>query len=156
VRSAACREILPVASAVSCYNARVGLTYVEAELAAPNRPKRRQRVRFLVDSGAIYSLAPASVLRRLGIRPLRRDEFELADGSTMRRTVGLALFRIGNKLGGSEAIFGGPRDEPLLGTMTLEALGLELDPVRRRLRRTRLLMAGFRSGARGDKRAVQA
>ena len=130
----------------------MGLTYVDAELADPSRPKRWERIRFLVDSGAIYSLAPALVLRRLGIRPLRRDEFELADGSKMRRKVGLALFRIGNTLGGSEVIFGGPRDEPLLGAVTLEALGFELDPVRRRLRRTRLLMAGFRRGARSGKR----
>ena len=123
----------------------MGLTYVDAELAAPARPNQRERVRFLVDSGAIYSLAPTPVLRRLGIRPLRRDEFELADESTMRRQVGLALFRIANTLGGSEVIFGGPRDEPLLGAVTLAALGFELDPVRRRLRRTRLLMAGFRT-----------
>ncbi len=126
----------------------MGLTYVEADLAEPSRPTRRERVRFLVDSGAIYSLAPAPVLRRLGIRPLRRDEFELADGSKMRRSVGLALFKIGNTLGGSEVIFGRSRDEPLLGAVTLEALGFELDPVRRRLRRTRLLMAGFRRGHR--------
>ena len=126
----------------------MGLTFIEAELAEPSRPKRWERIRFLVDSGDIYSLAPARVLRGLGIRPLRREEFELADGSTMRRMVGLALFKIGNKLGGSEVIFGGPRDEPLLGAVTLEALGLELDPVRRRLRRTRLLMAGFRTGTR--------
>lgn len=123
----------------------MGLTYVDAELSSPTNRKRGERVRFLVDSGAIYSLAPSAVLRRLGIRALRREEFELADGSTMRRRVGLALFRIGNTLGGSEVIFGGPRDEPLLGAVTLEALGFELDPVRRRLRRTRLLMAGFRA-----------
>jgi predicted aspartyl protease len=133
---------------VTCYDVRVGLTYVDAELAEPSRPRRRERVRFLVDSGAIYSLAPAPVLRRLGIPRLRREEFELADGSKMRRTVGLALFRIGKTLGGSEVIFGRPQDEPLLGAVTLEALGFELDPVRRRLRRTRLLMAGFRRGTR--------
>src|SRR5262249_34057275 len=126
--------------------------FVDAELAAPSRPKRLERVRYLVDSGAIHSLAPAAVLRRLGISPLRRDEFELADGSMMRRTVGLALFRIGNKLGGSEVIFGRPPDEPLPGAVTLEALGLELDPVRRRLRRARPLMAGFRKKARRSRR----
>lgn len=135
-------------TAGTCYDVCMGLMHVDAELAEPSRPKRWERVRFLVDSGAIYSLAPAPILRRLGIRPLRREEFELADGSTMRRPVGLALFRIHNKLGGSEVIFGGPRDEPLLGAVTLEALGFELDPVRRRLRRTRLLMAGFRKGTR--------
>jgi predicted aspartyl protease len=127
---------------------RMGLAYVDAELASPSRPKRLEQVRFLVNSGAIYSLVPARVLRRLGIRPLRHDHFELADGGTMRRAVGLALFRIGTKLGGSDVIFGGPRDEPLLGAVTLQALGLELDPVRRRLRRTRLLMAGFRRNTR--------
>jgi clan AA aspartic protease len=126
----------------------VGLTYVDVEMANPARPSRRRALRFLVDSGAIYSLAPAPLLRSLGIRPIRRDSFELADGSRMRRQVGLALFRIGRKLGGSEVIFGGARDEPLLGAVTLEALGLELDPARRRLRPTRLLMAGFRRTSR--------
>lgn len=122
----------------------MGLTYVDVELANPARPARRTTARFLVDSGDIYSLAPAALLRRLGLRPIRKDTFELADGSHMRRDVGLALFRIGRKLGGSEVVFGGPHDEPLLGAVTLEALGLELDPARRRLRPTRLLMAGFR------------
>jgi len=122
----------------------VGLTYVDVEMANPARPARRASVRFLVDSGAIYSLAPRALLKHLAIRPIRKDTFELADGSCMRRDVGLALFRIGGKLGGSEVVFGGPRDEPLLGAVTLEALGLELDPARRRLRPTRLLMAGFR------------
>lgn len=131
----------------------MGLTYVEADLARPDRANRQERVRFLVDSGAIYSLAPAPILRRLGIRPLRREVFELADGSTMRRDVGLALFRIGRTLGGSEVIFGAPGDEPLLGAVTLEALGFELDPARRRLRRTRLLMAGFRRSPGGRRRA---
>jgi predicted aspartyl protease len=126
----------------------VGLTYVDVEVANPAIPRRRTRARFLVDSGAIHSLAPASFLRGLGIRAIRRDTFELADGTTMRRDVGLALFRIGRKLGGSEVVFGGPRDEPLLGAVTLEALGLELDPARRRLRPTRLLMAGFRGRRR--------
>lgn len=122
----------------------MGLTYVDADIANPSARSRRTRVRFLVDSGAIDSFVPAPILRRLGVRPLRRDELELADGSRMRRSVGLALFRVEGKLGGSEVIFGGVRDEPLLGAVTLEAVGLELDPVRRRLRRARLLMAGFR------------
>ena len=84
----------------------------------------------------------------------RRDSFELANGRTMRREVGLALFRVAKTLGGPEVIFGAPRDEPLLGAVTLEALGFELDPARRRLRCTRLLMAGFRSGARATRRGL--
>jgi len=84
---------------------RMGLTFIDAELAAPGRPRRWEGIRFRVDSGAISSLAPGRVLRRLGIRPLRREDFELADGSTMRRRVGLALFRVGNKVGGSEVDF---------------------------------------------------
>ncbi len=95
----------------------------------------------LVDSGAIYSVVPTAVLRRLGIPPRRRETFTLADGSHVRRSVGLAIFELEGREGGSQVIFGAQGDACLLGAVTLEELGLMLDPLKRQLRPLKLMLA---------------
>src|SRR5229473_2733293 len=114
----------------------MGITVLEIEVANPARPSVAEKIDFLVDSGAIYSVVPASVLRKLGIKPLRaKEEFRLADGSKIERRKGIALFRYERKEGGADVIFGEPGDSTLLGALTLEALGLALDPIRPELDR---------------------
>ena len=108
-----------------------------------------EKIDFLVDSGAIYSVVPASVLRKLGIKPLRaQEEFRLADGSKIQRRKGIALFRYEGKEGGADVIFGKPGDSTLLGALTLEALGLALDPIRRELKPLPMILAGWRPRTR--------
>ena len=41
----------------------------------------------LVDTGATYTLAPASVLRRLGVEPIGRQTFLIADGSRVEHVL---------------------------------------------------------------------
>ena len=48
--------------------------------------------------------------------------------------MGTAFFEIGARKGAATVIFGQPGDAPLLGALTLESLGLMLDPLRRKLR----------------------
>jgi aspartyl protease family protein len=123
----------------------MGLTVLKVEVANPAKPKVAEAVDFLIDSGAIYSVVPAPILRRLGIRPLRkREEFRLADGSTIERRKGVALFRYQDKEGGADVVFGEPGDSNLLGALTLEALGLSLDPLRRELRPLPMILAGWK------------
>jgi hypothetical protein len=124
----------------------MGLTTLELEVANPAKPEKGERVTFLVDSGAIYSVGPAPVLKRLGIKPLTREEFRLAGGSTITRKKGVAVFRYGARAGGADVIFGEPGDSVLLGAFTLEALGLSLDPLRRELRPLPLVLAGMPEG----------
>ena len=112
----------------------MGLTVLRVEVGNPAKPTRTEEVEFLIDSGAIYSVVPARILKRLGIKPLVTEEFRLADGTTIRRKKGVALFRYGERVGGADVIFGQPDDSILLGAFTLEALGLSLDPLRRELR----------------------
>lgn len=69
----------------------MGLTVLELEIGNPAKPDVTERVEFLIDSGAIYSVVPKPVLARLEIRPLTEDSFRFADGSTIRRGKGIAL-----------------------------------------------------------------
>jgi hypothetical protein len=72
----------------------------------PATPKVTEEIEFLVDSGAVYSVVPARILRRLGIKPLSAEEFRFADGSTIRRKKGIALFRYQDRVGGAGVISG--------------------------------------------------
>jgi len=112
----------------------MGITTIRAKVSNPEARKRMIEQEFIVDSGAIYAVVPAAVLRRLGIRPESRETFTLADGSHATRRVGFAIFEINGRRGASKVIFGAPGDATLFGAVTLEELGLMLDPLRRELR----------------------
>ena len=118
----------------------MGVTTLDIEIANIADPETIERLRFTVDSGAVYSVVPAPVLRRLGIRPLKRETFRLADGTHIRRHKGGALFKFRDYVGVADVIFGEKGDATLLGALTLEALGLVLDPIRRELRPMDLLL----------------
>jgi predicted aspartyl protease len=120
----------------------VGLTTVSLTVKKSHGARKALKVKFLVDSGAVYSVVEGSILRSLGCRPYRSLEFHLADGSTMSRRVGDAYFEYRGEGGPAPVIFGEPGDQNLLGVTTLEALGLVLDPFKRQLRPMTLPLMG--------------
>jgi clan AA aspartic protease len=120
----------------------MGLTFIKAKITNPARPRKSADLEFLVDSGAAYSVVPASVLKRLGIKPRTKRTFILADGSSVERKMGHALFRLDGNEGASPVIFGEKDDSTLLGVVSLEALGLILDPLKRELRPLPMVLGG--------------
>ena len=119
----------------------MGLTYIRASITNPAQPRRTARLKFLVDSGALYSVVPTPVLRRLGIKPGKTKSFILADGTEEKRSVGQALFRLDGEEAASPVIFGEAGGGVLLGSVSLEALGLMLDPLKRELRPLPMMLA---------------
>src|SRR6266436_5117217 len=119
----------------------MGITIEKLTVKESRRSKKQTEVDFLVDSGAIYSLVPASVLKKLGIHAYREVEFVLADGKKIFRKVGDAYFEYKGNGGSAPVIFGEKGDEPLLGATTLESIGLALNPFTRQLYPIRMLMA---------------
>jgi hypothetical protein len=77
----------------------LGVTVLTIEVANVASPEATERLEFIVDSGAVYSVVPAPVLERLGILPLKQA-----------------------------------------GALTLESLGLSLDPIRRELKPMDLIL----------------
>ncbi len=118
----------------------MGLTFLEIEVGNPAKPDIKEKLEFLIDSGAIYSVVPAPILDQLGIKPLTEQEFRLANGTKIVRKKGIALFSYGDRIGGADVIFGEEGDSNLLGAFTLEALGLTLDPLRRELKPLPMLL----------------
>ena len=121
----------------------MGLTVLEIEVGNPAKPEVTEKIEFLIDSGAIYSVVPTPILERLGIRPLVEQEFRLANGTKIVRKKGGALFKYGDRIGVADVIFGEEGDSGLLGAFTLEALGLSLDPLRRELKPLPMILAGL-------------
>jgi clan AA aspartic protease len=118
----------------------VGLTHVQVQVGNPANGRKTETVRCLLDSGAIYSLIPGTVLKRLGIKPHSTREFVLANGEVVRRKLGTATFEYQGHRGDSMVIVGERGDEALLGATTLEGFGLVLDPFRRELRPIQLTL----------------
>lgn len=118
----------------------MGITLTRATIKNPQFPKKETELDFLVDSGAIYSVVPREYLEKLGMKPHRKQEFTLADGTKIEREIGDAIFELEGIRAASPVVFGKKGDSLLLGVFTLEALGLILDPFNRKLRPMKLLM----------------
>lgn len=113
----------------------MGLTDVTLVVSNPVDSSRVRRLRFLMDSGAIYSVVPGEILSELGIVPDDVESFTLADFTEIKRPVGQAAFSFEGRTRTSPVMFGEKGDAILLGVMTLESLGLMLDPVKQELRK---------------------
>src|SRR5438876_1223929 len=69
----------------------VGISYIHGTVHGPTG--KEASVRFLIDSGATYSLLPEPVWQAIGLVPKREMEFVLADGTTVHRPVWSATSR---------------------------------------------------------------
>ncbi len=125
---------------------------LEIEIANRSRPAKSGTLLSLVDFGAIYCVAPARVLRRLGIRPLAKEEFLLAHESKIisrpgrrtlqvrrsKRPIGCDLWRRGRP---SVASSVDPR-----------SMGLSLDPLKRELVPLPMILGAWRPADRAGRR----
>lgn len=121
----------------------LGLTYFAIDIASPVWSEEFRTERFLIDSVAVYSVVQGPVLEDLGIEPHSHRTFTLANGDQIERALGDALFRYKEHRGAAPVIFGEPGDSNLLGMVTLEALGYVLDPLKRDLRPSPMVLAGL-------------
>ncbi|WP_309492967.1 retroviral-like aspartic protease family protein [Candidatus Hecatella orcuttiae] len=115
----------------------MGITHLEGTVKGP---AGEEQVRFLVDSSATYSLLPQKVWRKIGLKPMREHTFTLADGSAITRKVSECYIILPQGEARTPVILGEAGDEALLGVVTLEILGLVLDPFKRTLKPMRMLL----------------
>jgi len=112
----------------------MGLTHVSGTVRRPDGRGAGVRVRFLVDTGALITVLPERVWRRLGLKPTSTAEFGLADGSAIVRAVSEARFEIARRTATSPVVLGECDDAPLLGAVTLETLRLMVNSLTREVR----------------------
>lgn len=123
----------------------MGITFTKARISNPRQARRRAiEVEFLIDTGAIYSVIPVATARELALKKLDREEFTLADGSHRSYDIGEAFFELGDRHGTSKVVFGPTSATPLLRALTLESLGLMVNPITREVSPMRLFLASSR------------
>ena len=115
----------------------MGLTRVAVQLRNL-RSEQSLTADFLVDTGALDSMAPANALRDIGIEPVGKRVYELANGHLEEYEYGLAEISFMGHLTAGEVIFGPENTEPLLGAITLQAAGFIVDPRHEKLRKLSL------------------
>ncbi len=110
----------------------VGTFYVDFVIWNQGRTQSRT-LNGLVDTGASYTLIPASILEELGIERIRSRLFSLADGSKRELSIGRANLELEGQSDDVHVIFGLDGKKVLLGAMALEAFALAADAKNRRL-----------------------
>ena len=111
-----------------------GSIYVTVALRAEGNAERYQ-AQFPVDTGATDSLAPADELRKIGVKPVGKMAYEMADGSLVEYEFGLVEISFMGDITAGRVIFGPNGVEPLLGVTALESVGITVDPANRVLKR---------------------
>jgi predicted aspartyl protease len=99
----------------------------------PTDPSRAEEFEVSVDTGASYSWVSRSRLEALGIRPTRRMSFRTIEGRSIERELAAAFVRVDGYTGGDTLVLAEPGDAEVMGTHTLESLGLTVDPIRKAL-----------------------
>src|SRR5882724_5631852 len=66
----------------------MAIFYVDGTLSHPGDPKLKRKLRFLVDTGAFFSVAPRDILAMLKVAPVREETVQFADGRKARWKVG--------------------------------------------------------------------
>jgi len=116
----------------------MGVTYIEGKVKGTSN--KTVDVKFLIDSGATYSLLPKSIWESIDLKAKRKLSFTLADGTSIERSVSEAFVSFPQGEAHTPVILGEENDEALLGVVTLEILGLVLNPFDRTLHPMRMIL----------------
>lgn len=112
-----------------------------ALVANPREDKPPVEVKFLVDTGAMFTCLPTPQLEALGLTPQWRVPITLADGRHEEWMATEVLLTINGRTLHTTCLFAPPGSLPLLGAVTLEQFALSVDPLNRTLVPTRVPMA---------------
>ncbi|MBS7610495.1 retroviral-like aspartic protease family protein [Candidatus Bathyarchaeota archaeon] len=101
---------------------------------------KRVDVELLVDTGATYTVIPSKLLEFIGVSKVRMVRLRLADNRVVVKPLGEVGIEIqGFKATATPVIFG-EEGIFLLGSVTMEQLGLAPDPIEKRLKQVEALL----------------
>ena len=116
----------------------MGETYVTVTVRNPTDPERAWEGEFLADTGTTTSIIPRSQLEKIGIAPVSSRLVELADGSSTRLDLGIAILSFVGEDSPSAVFFGADDADPLLGTTAMQVAGVKVDPLNHCLERSKI------------------
>lgn len=113
----------------------MGLTKVTTKLTSLYDPQVIYESVFLVDTGAVDSLAPADELEKIGVPREGKMAYELADGTVKEYPYGLVRIEFMGEITAGRVVFGERGCEAILGVTALESVGIMVDPISKTLKR---------------------
>lgn len=112
----------------------MGLLHTIVKLRSLGTSNGTYEAKFLVDTGATDSLVPTSELKQIGVVPIGKTIYELADGTLQEFSFGLVEIAFMDEVTAGRVIFGPDDAKPLLGVTALESVGITIDPANRTLK----------------------
>src|SRR5438046_9792947 len=100
----------------------MGFVEVEVTISNPAARERSATAKLLVDTGATLAWIPRSTLEFIGIAPLGRRGFLLADGRRVERETGTVIVTLGGVTIGDTVAFSAAGGGSIWGATALAAL----------------------------------
>ncbi len=113
----------------------MGLTHVTVRISSFQDEGLCFEKEFLVDTGATDSLVPGEELKKIGVKPIGKMAYELADGTLREYPFGLVKIEFMGEVTAGRVIFCPEDIEPILGVTALESVGIFVDPANKTLKR---------------------
>ena len=110
---------------------QVGIFNAPFTVYSPDRERSRSLIG-LVDTGALHTIVPASVLEALDVPIYTQREYALADGSIVSMRLGSAQIELQGEIIPVPILFGLDPRNILIGATTLETFGWAVDTKNRR------------------------
>jgi aspartyl protease family protein len=99
----------------------------------PASPSRVEEMDVIVDTGAAYSWISRGKLESMGVHSVRTMQFRTIEGHTIERDLAPVFVATDGFTGGDNVVMAEAGDMEVLGSHTLETLGVTVDPVNKRL-----------------------
>ena len=132
----------------------MGATRVTVTIRNPAAPEPYREGLFPVDAGATDSLVPRPHLEAIGLAPKGRRVYRPADGSEISMDVAVGEIEFMGETVGGTILFRAADAEPLLGATAPASVGIEVDPLNRRLKRLPAVRLKGLSAAAWEPRAA--
>lgn len=121
-------------------NELMGYVKVAVRIYNPADRSKFVHLDLLADTGAIYTAIPASLLKKINVKPTSTRRFKLANGKVERYPTGEAYVEVAGEGATSIIAFLPEGSVPRLGVTTMELLGLQVDPTTGELKPLELLL----------------
>ena len=95
----------------------------------------------IVDSGSFNTWIPKERVQAIGVQELGFKRFRTIGGEIVERPYGAGVCTVDGARGVSEVVFGEASDATVLGTLTMEELGIKIDPRNGRITREDVFLA---------------
>lgn len=110
----------------------MALTYLTLKVSNPSKPQLTFSKKFLVDTGAPYSIVDEKFLNKIKVKEKRIMQFVMPNGQKTTQEICDVMFTYKDKTAPSPVVFG-DQNIFVVGKLTLETFGLGVDFTTRKL-----------------------